>query len=188
MKRRRLSTRSLIFAGAAAVLLAAASTAGVAAAGGAFRDASVAPSGQCAAPALGGSVVDVSLMNMMNGQMGGGWMTGGSMLLSTSTNHAAAGTVSFRVANMGTLVHELVVLPLPATQIAGNRVATIDGRVDEMGSLGEVSNTCARGAGTGLSPGTVGWDTLQLPPGNYELFCDLAGHYAAGMYVELTVS
>jgi hypothetical protein len=50
-----------------------------------------------------------------------------------------AGTVSFRVANMGTLVYELVVLPLPATQIAGNRVPTIDGRVDETGSLGEVS-------------------------------------------------
>ena len=93
----------------------------------------------CSAPALAGSVVDVSLTNMMNGQMGRGWMTGGSMRVVTSTDRVNAGMVSFRVANMGTLVHELVVLPLPATQIAGNRVPTIDGRVDETGSLGEVS-------------------------------------------------
>jgi len=110
------------------------------------------------------------------------------MRVVTSTDHVSAGMVSFRVANTGTLVHELVVLPLPATQIAGNRVTTIDGRVDETGSLGEVSNTCARRAGTGLSPGTVGWVTLQLPPGNYELVCNIAGHYDAGMYAELTVS
>ena len=183
-----MSTRAFLLVGTAAVLLAGASTAALAAASGAFRDASVRSVGQCSTPALAGSVVDVSLTNMMNGQMGRGWMTGGSMRVVTSTDHVSAGMVSFRVANMGTLVHELVVLPLPATQIAGNRVATIDGRVDEMGSLGEVSNTCARGAGTGLSPGTVGWVTLQLPPGNYELFCDIAGHYAAGMYAELTVS
>jgi uncharacterized cupredoxin-like copper-binding protein len=188
MKRRRLSTRTLILAGAAAVLLAAASAAGVAAAGGAFRDAAVAPSGQCSAPALGGSVVDVSLMNMMNGQMGGGWMTGGSMRLSTSTNHVAAGTVSFRVANMGTLVHELVVLPLPAGQSAGDRVAASNGRVDERGSVGEASNSCASGPGTGLTPGSIGRVTIQLAPGNYELICNLPGHYADGMYAELTVS
>ncbi len=188
MKLSRLSTRALILAGAAAVLLAAASTAGVAAATGAFRDASVAPGGQCSAPGLAGSVVDVNLMNMMNGQMGGGWMTGGSMRLSTSSNHAAAGTVSFRAANMGTLVHELVVLPLPAGQSAGDRVATNSGKVDESGSLGEVSNTCGSGPGTGLTPGSIGRVTIQLAPGNYELVCNLPGHYADGMYAELTVS
>jgi len=183
-----MSTRPFLLVGTAAVLLAGVSTAALAAASGAFRDASVRSVGLCSAPALAGSVVDVSLTNMMNGQMGRGWMTGGSMRVVTSTDHVSAGMVSFRVANTGTLVHELVVLPLPATQIAGNRVPTIDGRVDETGSLGEVSNTCARRAGTGLSPGTVGWVTLQLPPGNYELVCNIAGHYDAGMYAELTVA
>jgi uncharacterized cupredoxin-like copper-binding protein len=188
MKPRLLSTRTLIVAGVAAVLLAAASTAVVAAATGAFRDASVVPGPQCSAPALGASVVDVSLTNVMNGQMGGGWMTGGSMRLSTSTNHAAAGTVSFRVANMGTLVHELVVLPLPAGQTVGDRVAASNGRVDEMGSLGEASNSCTTGPGTGLTRGSIGWVTIQLAPGNYELICNLPGHYADGMYAELTIS
>jgi len=37
----------------------------------------------------------------------------------------------------------------------------------------------AAGAGTGLGPGTIGWVTLELPPGNYELVCNFAaGHYA----------
>lgn len=184
----RLGRRTLILAGTAVLLLAGASTAGVAAASGAFRDVSAAPSGQCSAPILGGSVVDVSVMNMMDGQMMGSSMAGGSMRLVTSTAHAAAGTVSFRVVNMGTLVHEFIVLPLAAGQSVGDRVPTSNGRVDEAGSLGEASNTCAAGAGTGLDPGAIGWVTLQLPPGNYELICNFPGHYAAGMYAELTVS
>jgi uncharacterized cupredoxin-like copper-binding protein len=188
VRQKRPRRRTLVLAGTAVVLLAGASTAGLAAASGAFRDASAGPSGQCSAPALRGSVVDVSLMNMMDGHMTGGWMTGGSMRLLTSSDHAAVGTVSFRVVNMGTLVHELVVLPLPAGQSVGDRVPTGEGRVDETTSLGEASNTCAAGAGTGLDSGSIGWVTLQLPPGNYELVCNLAGHYAAGMYAELTVS
>lgn len=191
MKRAELSARSWVFVGTAVVLLAAASTAGVAAASGAFRDSSAAPSGQCSAPALAGSVVDVGLMNMMNGGMsgsGGGWMNSGSMRLVTSSSRATAGTVSFRVANVGTLVHELVVLPLPASQVVGDRVAASDGKVDETGSVGEASNSCASGPGTGLAPGSIGWVTLQLSPGNYELICNLPGHYADGMYAELTVS
>jgi len=183
--------RSLIFIGTAVVLLAAASTAGVAAASGAFRDSSAAPSGQCSAPALAGSVVDVGLMNMMNGGMGGdggGWMTGGSKRLVISPGHVTTGPVSFRVANMGTLVHELVVLPLPANQTVGDRNAASNGKVDETGSLGEASNSCASGPGTGLNPGSIGWVTLELSPGNYELICNLPGHYADGMYEELTVS
>lgn len=188
MRQKRPSGRTLVLAGTAVVLLAGASTVGLAAASGAFRDASVAPNGQCSAPALRGSVVDVSLMNMMDGHMTGGWMTGGSMRLLTSTDHAAAGTVSFHVVNRGTLVHELVVLPLPAGEIVGDRVPTSDARVGETGSLGEASNTCAAGAGAGIGPGTAGWVTLELRPGNYELVCNLAGHYAAGMYAELTVS
>ncbi|MGV8964931.1 MAG: sulfocyanin-like copper-binding protein [Cellulomonas sp.] len=29
---------------------------------------------------------------------------------------------------------------------------------------------------------------MTLAPGHYELICNLPGHYAAGMYTELTVS
>ena len=125
---------------------------------------------------------------MMTGRLDGGWMTGGSMRLVASTNHAAAGTVSFRVTNVGSLVHELVVLPLAAGQSVGDRVVSTTGRVDETGALGEASTSCAGGPGTGLDPGTIGWVTVQLAPGNYELVCNLPGHYGDGMYAELTVS
>lgn len=40
----------------------------------------------------------------------------------------------------------------------------------------------------GIDPGAIGWVTVDLPRGAYELVCNLPGHYAAGMYTELRVS
>ena len=69
-----------------------------------------------------------------------------------------------------------------------------DGKVDEAGSLGEASRTCGADRGDeqssdyGIAPGTSGWTTLTLPPGRYELICNIAGHYGAGMYAVLDVT
>lgn len=143
----------------------------------------------CTPPTLTGTVVDVSLMNMGGPMMGGngGMMTGGMMRLITSTATVPAGTVSFRVLNAGTVVHELVVLPLPNNQIVGTRPVGANGQVDETGSLGEASKTCGAGGGDGIAPGSASWVTLTLPAGRYELVCNLPGHYAAGMYAQLVV-
>jgi uncharacterized cupredoxin-like copper-binding protein len=189
----RLSTRTLIVAGAATVVLAGASTVGWAAASGAFRDASTAPNGQCSAPALSGTVVDVTLADMGSmmggrGMMGGYYAVGGTMRILTSTNQVPAGSASFRVANAGTLVHELVILPLPAGQALGARAVGANGSVDESGSLAEASRTCGEGAGDGINPGAIGWVTVNLPAGHYELICNFPGHYGAGMDTELTVT
>lgn len=170
---------------AAVVLLAALSTIAIAAASGAFRAGGTAPNGRCTAPHLTGTIVDVALMNM-GGPMMGGW-TGGAMRVRADHNQVPAGTVSLRVANLGSLVHELVVLPLTDSQRAGGRPVGSDGQVDETGSLGEASHSCGEGQGDGLEPGSLGWATLQLKPGNYELICNLPGHYPAGMYTELRV-
>ena len=89
--------------------------------------------------------------------------------------------------NAGTIVHELVVMPMPAGA-AGSRAVGSDGKVSETGSLGEASKSCGQGAGEGIGPGAVGWVTLHLAPGHYELICNIAGHYAMGMFSELTVS
>ena len=97
-----------------------------------------------------------------------------------------AGEVSFRVVNVGSLIHELVVVPLPAGG-AGSKAIGADGRVDEAGSLGEASATCSAGAGEGIGPGAAGWVTLRLAPGRYELLCNEPGHYAKGMYNVLDV-
>lgn len=99
-----------------------------------------------------------------------------------------AGTVSLILSNVGSNVHQLVVLPLAHGQRAGTRTVGADQKVDKAGSPGEASRTGAAGAGDGVEPGTAGWVSLDLPAGRYELVCNLPGHYTAGMYAELTVS
>ena len=170
----------------------------------------------CATPALPGTVVDVTLTDMGGmmgpGMMGPGWngpnglgengyqwprmgMMGmmGMMRIFPNPATVPAGQVSFRALNTGWLNHELVVLPLAQGQFPGQRVIGPDGKVDEAGSLGEASRTCGADKGDeqsnnyGIAPGTTGWTTITLPPGRYELICNIAGHYAAGMYAALDV-
>jgi len=95
--------------------------------------------------------------------------------------------VSLVATNMGWRTHELVVMPLPDGATAGQRVPGPDGKVDETGSLGEASKACGAGTGEGITSGTVGWTTLTLAPGRYELLCNLTNHYADGMNQELDV-
>jgi uncharacterized cupredoxin-like copper-binding protein len=175
---------------AVVVLLAGASTLVIAAARGGFDTGRghfrSAPT-SCTVPNLSGAVVDVTLTNMGGPMMGGGSVTGGMMRLSTSASSATSGTVSFVATNVGSVNHELLVLPLPEGQIVGTRVIRDDGTVDELGSLGEASKTCGAGTGDGIAPGTSSWVTLTLAPGRYELVCNLPGHYAAGMYAQITV-
>jgi len=135
---------------------------------------------------LPGHVVDVIVGD--HGHMQGPGWGPGDMWIQLRPTSVSAGTVSLWVANHGMRTHELVVLPLPAGARVGERRVNAQDRVDEKGSLGEASTTCGAGAGEeGIAPGAAGWVTLTLPPGRYELVCNLPGHYAAGMYAELTV-
>ncbi|MEY9776334.1 sulfocyanin-like copper-binding protein [Arthrobacter sp. MW3 TE3886] len=144
---------------------------------------------RCAAPNLPGPVVGVSLTNMGGPMMSRpNRMMGGAMRMTADRSAVGHGTVSFLVTNGGTISHELVILPLPENQIAGTRPIGGDAKIDESGTIGEASNTCADGAGQGILPGASGWVTVTLPPGRYELVCNLSGHYAAGMYTQLTVN
>jgi uncharacterized cupredoxin-like copper-binding protein len=122
----------------------------------------------------------------------------GMMRIVVTPVSVPAGPVSLRVLNTGGLSHELVVLPLAQGQYPGWRVTGPDGKVDESGSLGEASRTCGAGKGDdkgddqspqyGIAPGGTGWTTVTLTPGRYELICNIAGHYRAGMYAELDVT
>ena len=38
-----------------------------------------------------------------------------------------------------------------------------------------------------MPPGRTGATTLDLEPGKYVMFCNVSGHYAAGMYGRLNV-
>ncbi len=144
-----------------------------------------------AASKLPGTVVNVSLTNMggpMMGGQGNAMMSAGSMGMSTDHATVPHGTVSFLVANNGSIDHEMVVLPLAGSQAPGARTVGGDGKVDEAGSLGEASKTNGADAGDGIAPGTSGWVTVTLTPGHYELVCNLSGHYTAGMYTQLDVT
>ncbi len=138
---------------------------------------------------LPGTVVDLTAVDMGGRRMmggTGGWM-GGRMMLRSDRLDVPAGAVSLRLTNVGSVDHELVVLPLADGQQIGRRAVDADGTVDESDSLGEASRTNGAGEGDGIAPGTTGWVTLDLAPGRYELVCNLPGHYAAGMVALLVV-
>jgi uncharacterized cupredoxin-like copper-binding protein len=145
-------------------------------------------------PDLPGTVVNVSLTSMGGAMMGGttmggrNHMGGGVMWLGVDRATVPAGSVSFVATNVGSIDHELVILPLGDNQRAGMRPIGGDSKISEAGSLAEASASGAQGAGDGIRPGSSGWVTLTLAPGRYELVCNLPGHYGAGMSTELTVS
>jgi len=195
---RALDRRLIVGAAVAAVVFAAGSTLAMAA--GSRTLGAATPAASCTPPSLPGAVVDVTLSDMgarrqrapssgagMGGPMMGGAARTTMMQVLVTPSTAPAGTVSLRVTNTGVMTHELVVLPLPDGQAVGDRAVGTDGRVDETGSLGEVSRTCGAGSGDGLASGSAGWTSLQLTAGRYELVCNLTGHYAAGMFALLTV-
>src|SRR5271165_1483072 len=167
-----------------------------------------APTCAAPAPALPGTVVDVTLTDMGGmmgpGMMGPGWNGAygpgqnsyrwpgmgmmGMLRIFVNPATVPASQVSFRALNTGWLNHELVVLPLAQGQFPGQRVIGPDSKVDEAGSLGETSRSCGADKGDGIAPETTGWTTTTLPAGRYELICNIAGHYGAGMYTEFDVT
>ena len=138
---------------------------------------------------LKGSTVSVVLTDMgMRRMMGGIAPMGAHMRLVASPSNTSAGVTSIIVKNLGWRTHELVIMPLSGSQNSGERVPGADGKVSESGSLGEASKNCGKGVGSGIRSGSASWTTISLKPGRYELICNLANHYADGMYQELNVS
>jgi len=144
---------------------------------------------RCSAPSTPtGQTVAVSLADTgMTRMMGGTAPLGGQMKLAAEPAEVRAGQVTLVASNLGRRTHELVILPLGAGAQAGQLSAGPDGKVAEGGSVGEASKSCAGGPGAGITAGAVGWTTVTLTAGRYELVCNLPDHYADGMHQELTV-
>ena len=170
----------------AAVALLVAGASAIAGGGGGAIRAAGGTSGTpgCTVPALPGTTVAVVVGD--RGSMGMGRAPMQADLVASPTS-VPAGKVSFVVANTGALVHELVVLPLPAGG-PGTRPTGTDGTIDESQGLGEASRSCGAGTGAGIDPGSTGWTTVTLTRGRYELVCNRPWHYVAGMYDVLTVT
>jgi uncharacterized cupredoxin-like copper-binding protein len=89
-----------------------------------------------------------------------------------------AGKVTFVVANIGKIEHELVVV---RSSRAPDALPIRGKKAGEAGSRGEVEE---------LRPPHADRLTLRLSPGKYVLLCNLAdhgGHYKHGMFARLTV-
>jgi uncharacterized cupredoxin-like copper-binding protein len=142
-----------------------------------------------ARPGSSASFVNVSLTDS-GGPMGegNGPMHPGAMGLKADHTTVPHGSVTFQVTNAGAVNHEMVILPLTASQAAGTRPFDGEAKVDETGTLGEASKSGGEGTGDGIEPGASGRMTVTLAPGQYELVCNLMGHYVSGMYGKLTVT
>lgn len=107
-------------------------------------------------------------------------MTDSKMGIKISAATVEAGEVTFKVTNTSKeTVHEMLVVPLPADGKAlpyDEKEAKFD--EDKAGALGEVEE---------LEAGKTGELTLHLKPGKYVLSCNIANHYANGMWTILTV-
>jgi uncharacterized cupredoxin-like copper-binding protein len=97
---------------------------------------------------------------------------------------AQTGKVTFKAANKGTKMHEVVILK---TDLPVDALEVVNGRVNEKTAgtvIGEIE---------GFVPGGKEEMAFDLPKGRYVLFCNLLeanegkGHYQNGMRVSFTV-
>jgi uncharacterized cupredoxin-like copper-binding protein len=119
-------------------------------------------------------------MPMGLGMNMGGVMSKATMSVKLDKTTVPAGEVTFKAVNKSKdMIHEMIVghLDDPTQQM---KYIAADSKVDEEGSdhLGEVSE---------LDPGKSGALTITLKPGTYIIYCNVAGHYMAGMWTLLTV-
>jgi uncharacterized cupredoxin-like copper-binding protein len=91
---------------------------------------------------------------------------------------AQAGQVAFEIQNVGTVPHDFVVI---ATDIDVADLPVDAALVDE-GAAGVVN-----GRASPIDAGNNDVLRLELEAGTYAVICNIAGHYAMGMYTSLTV-
>ena len=97
-------------------------------------------------------------------------VTMGDMWIKSAAPTAKAGKVSFAVKNEGAMMHGLAIVKAPAKATGG--------MLDESTFLAKGGN---------LAAGASETVTTELEPGDYELVCFLAGHYAAGQKLPFKV-
>jgi uncharacterized cupredoxin-like copper-binding protein len=96
----------------------------------------------------------------------------GEMWVRPDYTSVKAGRITFAAANTGQLEHELMIERMPL----------------KMDAPGRPNEEAAQGMIEDMEPGDRGRMTLKLTPGSYVLFCNVAGHYAAGQHIRFTVT
>ncbi|MBC7644801.1 MAG: hypothetical protein H7123_06725 [Thermoleophilia bacterium] len=101
----------------------------------------------------------------------------GDMFITAKATSVKAGNVHVHVKNSGRLGHEVVFLKVADAHEMLRPGA--GSRLSEKNSVGEVADIAAHGSKSG---------TVKLSPGTYQMVCNLAGHYMAGMHAPLIVT
>lgn len=96
----------------------------------------------------------------------------GEMYVKPSDSTVQAGKVMFIARNVGRIEHELMIERMPI----------------KMDGPGMPTEDAAIGMIEEMAPMHRGRMTLRLSPGDYELFCNIPGHYASGQRTTLTVT
>lgn len=142
-----------------------------------------------ALPALAETVVNVTLIDKMGSSstdvpalgMGiEGDMSKAKMGVNANPKTVRRGTVTFKVTNLASqIIHEVIVARLNGEQKLPYDEATQ--RVDEsaLQNFGSVNE---------IDPSKSAALTLELKPGKYLLYCNLPGHYMAGMWTVIDVT
>jgi hypothetical protein len=96
----------------------------------------------------------------------------------SAPEQASTGNLLLEVKNDGPDSHELIVV---------RKTGSLPIRPDGMTVDEEALQTNTLGGLVPGNPGSLRDLTLHLTPGRYELFCNMAGHYMAGMHSEIVV-
>ena len=132
------------------------------------------------------ALLDMSVsmgMGRWGGMMGPGMMgmMGGMMSIRTDQNTVRAGSVRFDVTNWSRgMLHEMLVIAVdsPAAPLPYDygQAQVVEDQVKILGDTSELPPNASRVL------------DLTLTPGWYLLICNVAGHYAAGMALPLSVT
>ena len=101
--------------------------------------------------------------------------------ISLSPRRVSAGSVLLRVDNKGPDRHEFIVVRVPK----GGLPLRGDGMTLSEEKLEPVDRRRARARRARRRSATC---ALQLRPGRYEVFCNMAGHFMGGMHAQLVVT
>jgi uncharacterized cupredoxin-like copper-binding protein len=94
-------------------------------------------------------------------------------------DHVRAGNVLLVSRNQGPDTHELIIVRSRPRLPLRRDGLTVDEHALEPVTVASLDGT---------GPGRERQVRLHLAPGRYELFCNMAGHFMAGMHAELAVS
>lgn len=111
----------------------------------------------------------------------GGDLAQAKMGINASPKAVRPGLVTFKVTNLASkIIHEVIVAKLPdgVDKLAYDEAATMV-KEDTLQTFGSVKE---------IDPSRTAALSLTLKPGKYLLYCNLPGHYMAGMWTVIDVA